>query len=84
MTTTALPPHSFPLPSPRATSSHPPFSPRRHRPGTMLCCPQCRLGLRQRHPEMTIDYCPRCIARARQLVPLLAAARATAMGRAAG
>lgn len=81
MTTTALLPH--PAPSlPRATSSHPPFSPRRHRPGTMLCCPQCRLGVRQRHPEMTIDYCPRCIARARQLVPLLPAARPAVQGRA--
>ncbi|HEY2767304.1 MAG TPA: hypothetical protein VGI76_03560 [Solirubrobacteraceae bacterium] len=67
MTTTALLPHA-PL------SAHPPFSPRRHRPGTMLCCPQCRLGLRQRHPQMSIDYCPRCIARMRQLVPLLPAA----------
>lgn len=77
MTTTALLPHP-PLPRtspPRASASHPPFAPRRHRPGTMLCCPQCRLGLRQRHPEMTIDYCPRCIARLRQLVPLLAAAQ---------
>jgi hypothetical protein len=37
----------------------------------MLHCPSCRLTLRQRHPQMTIDYCPRCIARAHELVPLL-------------
>ncbi len=53
------------------SSAHPPFSSRRHRPGAMLHCPGCHLSLRQRHPQVTIDYCPRCIARARELVPLL-------------
>jgi hypothetical protein len=56
----------------RATA-HPPFSRRRYAPGAMLHCPSCHLGLRQRHPQMTIDYCPRCIARARQLVQLMPA-----------
>jgi MoaA/NifB/PqqE/SkfB family radical SAM enzyme len=55
------------------TSRHPPFSHRRHSPGAMLRCPSCHLNLRQRHPQMTIDYCPRCIARAQELVPLIPA-----------
>jgi hypothetical protein len=58
---------------PRGTPAHPPFSHRRHAPGAMLHCPCCHLSLRQRHPQMTIDYCPRCIARAHELVPLLPA-----------
>jgi hypothetical protein len=60
-------------PHPLNTTTHPPFSRRRHSPGAMLHCPDCHLNLRQRHPQMTIDYCPRCIARAHQLVPLLPA-----------
>jgi hypothetical protein len=37
----------------------------------MLHCPCCHLNLRQRHPQVSIDYCPRCIAHSRELVPLL-------------
>jgi hypothetical protein len=37
----------------------------------MLHCPSCHLNLRQRHPQVSIDYCPRCIAHAHELVPLL-------------
>jgi hypothetical protein len=58
---------------PHNATAHPPFSPRRHSPGTMLHCPGCHLNLRQRHPQIAIDYCPRCIARAHELVPLLPA-----------
>jgi hypothetical protein len=61
------------LPHPHDTTTHPPFSRRRHSPGAMLHCPNCHLNLRQRHPQMTIDYCPRCIARVHELVPLLPA-----------
>ena len=59
------------LPHPRAPTAHPPFSRRRHSPGAMLHCPCCHLNLRQRHPQVSIDYCPRCIAHSRELVPLL-------------
>jgi hypothetical protein len=61
------------LPHPRTRTAHPPFSRRRHSPGAMLHCPCCHLNLRQRHPQVSIDYCPRCIAHARELVPLLPA-----------
>jgi hypothetical protein len=39
----------------------------------MLHCPCCHLNIRQRHPQVSIDYCPRCIAHAHELVPLLPA-----------
>jgi hypothetical protein len=64
-------------PHPQAPT-HPPFSHRRHSPGAMLRCPSCRLSVRQRHPQMTIDYCPRCIARAHELVPLIPSRALTA------
>jgi len=66
------------LPHPRATTAHPPFSRRRHSPGAMLHCPCCHLNLRQRHPQVSIDYCPRCIAHSHELVPLLPVPNATA------
>ena len=36
----------------------------------MQRCPSCRLAIRQRHPKMPLDYCPRCIAREHKLVSL--------------
>ena len=35
-----------------------------------LSCPQC--GLMLAMPRLQIEYCPRCIARRRQPVPLVA------------
>jgi hypothetical protein len=37
-----------------------------------LSCPQCGLTLAMRGPQ--IEYCPRCIAKRRQPVPLVAEA----------
>jgi hypothetical protein len=34
-----------------------------------LSCPRCRLTVYQRHSEIALQYCPRCIAHAR--VPVL-------------
>jgi hypothetical protein len=64
MTTLTIHPHR---PTPPADSR------RRRFQGTMQRCPCCQLTIRQRHPQMALDYCPRCIARTRELVPLLPA-----------
>lgn len=34
-----------------------------------LSCPRCGLTIYQRHPEIALQYCPRCIAHAR--IPVL-------------
>ena len=34
-----------------------------------LSCPRCGLTICQRHPEIALQYCPRCIAHAR--IPVL-------------
>lgn len=34
-----------------------------------LSCPRCGLSVYQRHSEIALQYCPRCIARAR--IPVL-------------
>jgi hypothetical protein len=43
----------------------------RHARGEMQRCPLCQLTIRRRYPSMELDYCPRCIALTRELVPLL-------------
>jgi hypothetical protein len=34
-----------------------------------LCCPRCGITIYQRHPEIAVEYCPRCIVHAR--IPVL-------------
>lgn len=34
-----------------------------------LSCPRCGLSVYQRHPEIALQYCPRCVAHAR--IPVL-------------
>lgn len=38
-----------------------------------LSCPRCGLSVYQRHSEIALQYCPRCIARAR--IPVLTDSR---------
>lgn len=33
-------------------------------------CPRCRLSVRTRFASLTVQYCPRCLARRRSLVEL--------------
>ncbi|HEY7891375.1 MAG TPA: hypothetical protein VIC05_04120 [Solirubrobacteraceae bacterium] len=42
-----------------------------------LSCPRCRLTLYVRSALLSVDYCPRCLARARTATPLQAAAAKT-------
>jgi hypothetical protein len=37
-----------------------------------LSCPRCRLTLYVRSTLLSVDYCPRCLARARTATPLQA------------
>jgi uncharacterized C2H2 Zn-finger protein len=37
-----------------------------------LRCPRCELTLAPQAPWLTVEHCPRCIARARTLVCLIA------------
>jgi len=57
------------LAGPPAASAHK----REH--DVMQHCPRCHLSIRARTAQIALDYCPRCIARARQLVALISAAQ---------
>lgn len=37
---------------------------------TYLHCPRCRLAIRRRADFLTLDHCPRCLARTAIAVPL--------------
>jgi hypothetical protein len=37
---------------------------------TYLHCPRCRLAIRRRADFLTLDHCPRCLARTATAVPL--------------
>jgi hypothetical protein len=41
----------------------------------MQHCPRCHLSIRARTAQIALDYCPRCIARARELVALISPAQ---------
>lgn len=56
-------------PSTQSPTRHAP-TPRPPAQAAMQRCPSCRLAIRQRHPKMPLDYCPRCIAREHKLVSL--------------
>lgn len=51
--------------APDSSASEPP---KPHEP--ILACPRCGLKLTPRSPMLTIEYCPRCIVRARVAVRL--------------
>jgi hypothetical protein len=36
----------------------------------IMHCPRCGLTIRLRSLYLTVDYCPRCIARAKRAIPL--------------
>jgi len=40
------------------------------RHGAPVACPRCGLRLTQRVPSLAVQYCPRCLARARLAVQL--------------
>jgi hypothetical protein len=47
-----------------------PDSPDHEPHSRVLACPRCGLKLTPRSPMLTIEYCPRCIVRARVAVRL--------------
>lgn len=38
---------------------------------TYLTCPDCHLSIHVRFASLTLEHCPRCIARRRRATPLL-------------
>jgi hypothetical protein len=38
---------------------------------TYLSCPECHLSIHVRFASLTLEHCPRCIARRRTATPLL-------------
>jgi uncharacterized paraquat-inducible protein A len=49
-----------------------------------LNCPRCGLTILPRVDWLTVEHCPRCIARRRTRVPMLSATAPSAVGPAAG
>ena len=46
-----------------------------------LSCPRCGLSLYQRHPEIAVQHCPRCVAHARISVLMQTSAAPSGIGR---
>jgi len=51
--------------------------PRERERTPMQHCPRCHLSIRARTAQMALDYCPRCIVRARELVVLASSSQRT-------
>jgi hypothetical protein len=39
-------------------------------PATLLSCPHCRFAFHPKAASLTLDYCPRCLARRHVVQPL--------------